>query len=400
MILRLAQSSTKRSYGGGSVCCDNVGMKKVGVNLLWLVPGKVGGSETYLARLLSGLAERSSDIDYTLFALPEFADAHPDLDQTFKTAYAPVSGHRKSLRVAGENSWLAAQARMRKINLVHHAGGTVPLIRTPRPVLTVHDLQYLYYPEYFTKTKLTFLKRMVPRSAEAARLVLTPSEFTRRTVIERLSIDPTIVRVVPHGISPREAREVHGDITGHYQIPRPFFIFPAITYPHKNHLVLIDAFERVVRSHPDVALVLTGAKGSLETRLAAEIRARNIQDRVIRLGYVPSTDLDALYHEATALVFPSRFEGFGAPVLEAMSRGCPVLAADATALPEVVGEAGRLISPDNPDEWSQAMCDMLEDEELRTRYSKLGLERAREFTWTQAADVLEEAYRHVLETTL
>lgn len=375
-------------------------MSKVGVNLLWLVPGKVGGSETYLARLLSGLAERSSDIDYTLFALPSFAEAHPELDQTFKTAYAPVGGHRKSLRVAGEHSWLLAQARLRNIDLLHHAGGTMPLVRTARPVLTIHDLQYLYYPEYFTRAKLTFLKQMVPRSAEAARLVLTPSEFTRRTVIERLNIDPTLVRVVPHGISPRDSRAVRGGITSHYQIPGRFFIFPAITYPHKNHLVLIDAFERIARMHPDVALVLTGAKGSLETRIAAEIREREIQDRVIRLGYVPSEDLDALYHEAIALVFPSRFEGFGAPVLEAMSRGCPVVAADATALPEVVGEAGQLVSPDNADEWAQAMGELLDDEGLRTRYAKLGLARAKEFTWAVAADVLEDAYRHVLETTL
>jgi alpha-1,3-rhamnosyl/mannosyltransferase len=178
-------------------------MEKVGINLLWLVPGVVGGSETYTTRLLHGLVERSSELDYTLFALPEFADAHPELAKSFKITFAPVSGHWKSFRVAGENSWLAAQCRRRHIDLIHHAGGTVPVVRVARSVLTVHDLQYLYYPEYFTKAKLGYLKTMVPRSAEAARLVLTPSEYTRRTVIERLNIDPSIVVVVPHGISPR-----------------------------------------------------------------------------------------------------------------------------------------------------------------------------------------------------
>jgi alpha-1,3-rhamnosyl/mannosyltransferase len=375
-------------------------VKKVGINLLWMVPGKVGGSETYLTRLLNGLAERASELDYTIFALQQFTEAYPDLAKTFKTATAPVTGQLKSFRVAGENSWLAAQCRIRNINLVHHAGGTIPMIRTSRPVLTIHDLQYLYYPEYFTRTKLNFLKMMVPRSAEAARSILVPSEFTRRTVIERLNIDPSIVHVVPHGISPRDGTAGSPEIRAKYELRGPFFLYPAITYPHKNHLVLIEGFARLVEKHPDAHLVLTGAKGSMEVKIGAEVRNLGLESNVKRLGYLPSSDLDALYQEAVALTFPSRFEGFGAPVLEAMARRCPVIASDAAALPEVVGDAGTLISPDNADEWHRAMGDMLEDEEQRQRLAKAGLERARVFTWGRSADILEDAYRHALETTL
>jgi glycosyltransferase involved in cell wall biosynthesis len=375
-------------------------MNKVGINLLWMVPGVVGGSETYTTRLLRGLAERSTAFDYTIFALPQFAEAHPDLAKTFKIAYAPVTGQWKSFRVAGENSWLVAQCRRRKIALVHHAGGTVPVVRTHRPILTIHDLQYLYYPEYFTRAKLTYLKSMVPRSAEAARLILTPSEFTRRTVIERLNIDPNFVVVVPHGISPHEHREHRAGVRDEYDIRGPYFLYPAITYPHKNHLVLIEAFAKVLESHPDTTLVLTGAKGSLEVRIKTEIGQLGISDRVKRLGYISMEHLDALYREAVAMCFPSRFEGFGAPVLEAMGRSCPVITADATALPEIVGDAGRLLSPDNSDHWAQAMIDILVDSEARSRLAKAGLERARTFSWTAAADVLEDSYSHALETTL
>ena len=375
-------------------------MKKIGINLLWMVPGVVGGSETYLSRLLSGLAERPTAFDYTIFALPQFADAHPELAKTFKMAYAPVSGQWKSFRVAGENSWLVKQIRRRNIALVHHAGGVVPPIHVGRPVLTVHDLQYLYYPEYFTKTKLNYLKRMLPRSCEAARLVLTPSEFTRRTVIERLNIDPSIVIVVPHGISPRDRTHHESEVRQRYSIPGKFFLYPAITYPHKNHLVLVEAFAKVLRAHPGTTLVLTGAKGSMEVRIASEIRHLGIEDSVRRLGYIPTADLDALYDEAVAMTFPSRFEGFGAPILEAMGRGCPVIAADATAIPEVVADSGWLVSPDNADQWAWAMIDLLANEENRDRYGKLGFERAKEFTWTHSADILEEAYHHALETTL
>ena len=365
-----------------------------------MVPGVVGGSETYMARLLSGLAERPTQFDYTLFALPQFKEAHPELAQTFKTAYAPVRGRMKSFRVAGESTWLLTQCKLRKIDLVHHAGGVVPVVRTNRPVLTIHDLQYLDYPEYFKRAKLTYLKKMLPRSAEAARLVMTPSQFTRRQVIERLNIDPSIVTVVPHGISPREGRERTREVRDRYDLGGDFFLYPAITYPHKNHLVLIRAFARVLKSHPEIMLVLTGAKGSMEVQVGKEVQELGLEKNVKRLGYVPSRDLDALYHEAVGLTFPSRFEGFGAPVLEAMSRSCPVIAADATALPEVVGQAGLLVSPDNIDEWAQSMVAMIEDPELRKRLAAAGLQRSKDFTWASAADVLEETYSRALETAL
>jgi alpha-1,3-rhamnosyl/mannosyltransferase len=291
---------------------------------------------------------------------------------------------------------------------VHHAGGVIPVVRYSRNVLTIHDLQYLYYPEYFARTKLAYLTAMVPRSAEAARLVFTPSEFSRRTVIERLGIDPNIVIVVPHGISTRSEPEGRTDVRERYGIQGRYFLYPAATHPHKNHLVLIDAFARVLETHPEVTLVLTGAKGSTQWGtarstaggIAEEVRARGISERVRPLGFVPARDLDALYRDAVALTFPSRFEGFGAPILEAWTRGCPVIAADATALPEVVGDAGYLLSPDNPEQWANAMWDLLEDEDLRLIYARAGADRVKLFTWARSADVLEDSYRHALETTL
>lgn len=383
-------------------------MKKVGINLLWMVPGVVGGSETYTTRLLRGLMERDARMQYVLFALPQFASAHPDLTSNFDTAYAPLTGQWKSFRVAGENSWLTRQSRKKKIDLLHHAGGVLPLLPTQRPVLTIHDLQYLYYPEYFTRTKLAYLKQMVPRSAEGARLILTPSEFTRRTVIERLNIDPSLVVAVPHGISPREDKVDASDIRDRYDIPGDFFLYPAATYPHKNHLVLLDAFARVLKIHPGTSLVLTGARAWAEWKVAADMRQRiieevhklGIEDSVKMLGYVPARDLDALYQEAVAVAFASRFEGFGAPVLEAMARGCPVIASNATALPEVVAGAGTLVSPDNPEDWCSAMSDLLEDHEERTAWIKRGLERAKDFAWTRSAEILEDSYAYALETTL
>ena len=383
-------------------------MIKVGINLLWMMPGVVGGSETYTTRLLHGLSERDSDVEYTLFALPQFEAAHKDLVSKFDVTYAPLTGQWKSFRVAGENSWLARQARKRGIDLVHHAGGVVPLVRTSRPVLTIHDLQYLFYPEYFTWPKLRYLRTMMPRSAESARLILTPSEFTRRTVIERLSIDPSVVKAVPHGISPREDRVEHSDVRERFEIPGPFFLYPAATYPHKNHLTLLQAFANLLRVHPNAFLVLTGAAAHKEwviakqmgERIREEVARLGIGDSVRQLGYVASRDLDALYQEAVAVTMVSRFEGFGAPVLEAMSRGCPVIGSNATAIPEVIADSGMLCSPDNAEEWCEAMSTLLENEDKRTELAKSGHERAGDFTWSRSADILEDSYRFVMETTL
>jgi glycosyltransferase involved in cell wall biosynthesis len=216
------------------------------------------------------------------------------------------------------------------------------------------------------------------------------------------------VIAVPHGISPREDKVDASDIRERFDIPGPFFLYPAATYPHKNHLVLLEAFSKLLKVQPGTSLVLTGAKAWAEWKVAADMRNRitreienlGIQNEVKMLGYVSSRDLDALYQEAVAVTFASRFEGFGAPVLEAMAHGCPVIASNATAIPEVVADAGRLVSPDNAEDWCNAMCHLLEDDSQREMWRKLGHERAKDFGWTRSAEILEDSYNYALETTL
>lgn len=371
-------------------------MKGVGINLMWMVPGTVGGSESYLTRLLRGLAERSSNLEFTVFALPAFADAHPELSRTFRIVYAPVSGNRKSLRVLAENSWLAVECRRRKLGAVHHGGGVLPLVPWGSTLLTIHDLQYLDHPDYFSPVKRAYLRRMVPRSIRAAGMVLTPSEFTRSTVIRHMRVDPGTVRVIPHGIPPAEERDLSAGVRIGYGLSESFFLYPAFTYPHKNHRVLIEAFAAVLREHPDTMLVLTGGKGSAEADIVRRVQTLGIEAQVKRLGYIAEGDLNSLYGAATALTFPSRYEGFGAPVLEAMARACPVIAADTTALPEVVGHAGKLVGPDDVEGWAGAMKELIVDHDLRAALAHAGLERARGFEWARSAGLLEDAYRVAL----
>ncbi len=370
---------------------------RVGVNLLWLVAEHVGGSEDYTVRLLRGLAERQPPgLDLTLFALAPFPAAHPDLAGHYRTVTMPSDGRNKALRVAAENTWLAARSRRHQLDLVHHAGGVVPPVRGRPAVVTIHDLQPLALPANFGAVKQRYLRTVLPWSVRSARLVLAVSRFTADDVISRLGVPAERVRVVPHGIEPAAAPSGEEEVVRvrrRYRVPGPYFVCNAMTWPHKNHPLLVEAFATVVAAVPDVTLVLTGGEAAGEGPLRDEIARRRLEGRVRRTGRIPRADLDALLSGATALTFPSRFEGFGAPVLEAMARGCPVIAADATALPEVVGDAGLLVRVDDPGAWSQAMLTLLRHDARRSSLAAAGRARAAGFGWDASAAALEAAYR-------
>ena len=370
----------------------------VGVNLLWMVAGEVGGTEAYLTRLLAALADRPAAIDYRLFVLPGFAAAHPDLAARFETETAPIAGHRRTVRVAAESTWLAGRLRRTGVDVVHHAGGTVPPTPQPPILLTVHDIQYLTFPEFFSPTKRRYLAAMVPRSVRRAAVVMVATEFVKATLVDRFGTDPDRVVVVPIPAQlALPAATPAAEVRRRYGLgDRPFFLYPAITYPHKNHAVLVEALAQLVDGHPEALLVLTGGTASAEPVIEAEIFRRNLTAHVRRPGRVPAADLEALFAEAAALVFPSRYEGFGAPVIEAMQRRCPVIGADATAVPEVADGAALLVDPDDVEGWAAAMATMLEDPERRRRLIERGVARTDAFAPDRAAATLEEAYGRAL----
>lgn len=372
---------------------------RVGVNLLWLVPGVVGGSEEYTTRLLRGLAEDlPADLHLTLFALRTFAEAHPDLVAGYPTVTANLDGRRKANRVATEAAWLAREARRRNVDLLHHAGGVVPpggaLARIPS-VVTIHDLQPLVLPQNFSTLKRRWLATMLPRAAKAADLVFTPSDPTSASVVERLGVPASRVRTVPHGIEPPTAvpaAQVE-EVRARYRLGSQVILYPAITYPHKDHVTLVEAFGRLARSRRDVTLVLAGGVGPSEGDVVAAIRASGAGEQVRRTGRIPWSDLRALYAAATVVAVPSRFEGFGAPALEAMAGGVPVVVADATALPWVVGDAGLKVRPGDVAHWAAELARVLDEPAVHDTLAAAGRVRAAHFSWDRAAAALAEGYR-------
>lgn len=377
---------------------------RVGVNLLWLVPGVVGGSEEYLVRLLLGLRDLDpDDLEVEVFALRSLLDAHPALADAFPVTTVDLRGRVKALRIAAESTWLPLVSR-RGLDVVHHAGGVVPPVRgSGAPVLTIHDLQPLDLPENFGRLKARYLAAMLPRSARAARLVLVPSDTVGRRVVTVLGLDPIRVRTVRHGLDPARVGPVPATeverVRAAYGLPERWITYPVITYPHKNHVTLVRAFAQVAAAVPDVDLVLTGGEGPAEAEVGAAIASSGVADRIHRTGRVPGADVDALVGGARVVAFPSRYEGFGNGVLEAMARGVPVVAAgeadqpDATSLPEVLGGAGVLVGPDDVTGWADALVRLITDAAHHAERRAAGRARAADFTDAAAAGSLAEAYR-------
>jgi alpha-1,3-rhamnosyl/mannosyltransferase len=366
----------------------------VACNLLWLVPGAVGGTETVAVGMLRQLADdRPDDIDLTLFGLDAFARAYPELDAAYPTRLVPLDGRLKALRVLAENTWMVRRAA-EGFDLVHHLGGTVPLVGSTPAVLTLHDLQPFDLPANFSAAKRLYLQRSIPRSVRRARLVMVPSEFVRRGVIDRFGVDPERVAIAPWGMEPPSTEVSVGEVQARYRLPRRWFAYPAFTWWHKDHSVLVQAFAQVAARQHDVVLVLTGGAGPAEEQVVERISRLGLHDRVRRTGLIPRRDVLAIMRGAVAVTFPSRYEGFGLPALEAMQVGTPLLAADATALPDLVGDAARLVRPGDAAAWAEAMAAMLEagDDERRAMIAA-GRVRAAGYTWAATAAATVAAYR-------
>jgi glycosyltransferase involved in cell wall biosynthesis len=376
----------------------------VGLNLLWLVPGVVGGSEGYATGMLDPLTKRD-DVDVVAFGLPGFVKAYPDLAAAAHTVVPPMPEGRHVLRrVLIENAWLPRHLRAQKVNLVHHLGGIVPPGCRVPAVVTLHDLQYLSYPAYFSVAKRRYLAMTQGRSLKRAEVVTAISDFTRTQAIEAFDLDPSKVVVVPPVARPMPAVSDarRAELLRELGVNASYILYPAATYPHKNHAMLLEAFATVAKTD-DVSLILTGAVGagawgsahSTRAELADLAARLGIEGQVKALGYVTSEQLAALYTGASMLAFPSRFEGFGLPILEAMRAGCPVIAADATALPSLVGDAGLLIDPDDGPGWARAMSDLLADDAARQRLSDAGRVRAAELAALDPVQLLVDVYVRV-----
>jgi glycosyltransferase involved in cell wall biosynthesis len=366
---------------------------RIGVNLMFVVPGEVGASEPLATNLLRAMFDSVNE--FVVYGTRGFGAAHRDIAKRAEVVEVPWSSSKQGLRIAAENSWLAIDAARRRLDLVHHWGGTAPRVRSVPAVVTIHDIQVFHYPENFAPLKRSWLRRSIPHAVRNSRQTIVPSDFVKRDLIATLGANPDRVTVIPFGSEALFGDDVVGAELARrrFHLTEPFFFYPARTYPHKNHRLLIRAYGPL---SDDAQLILTGAAWRHDAEVKDEVVHAGLSGRVRHLGHVTRGELGGLYRAAAALVYPSRFEGFGGPVIEAMSVGCPVISSNETALPEVVSDAGILLDPDDEQGWAEAMRRMLQDHSWRKELSEKGLERAAKFSWKASADKLLSCYESAI----
>jgi glycosyltransferase involved in cell wall biosynthesis len=347
---------------------------RVELPMLTLVPGISGGSETYARELCRALA-RVGEHEYEAL-VPTLA---PDAGGGLPTVVA--TGYRASTTIPGRLRAMAAAAlrpgrlrgQLERADAVHYPL-TVPIPRVELPsVLTLLDVQHLDLPDLFPRGERLFRRLAYDRAARRADRVIVISEWARERVVERLGLDRERVHAIHLGVD-------HERFTPAPAVRRePFLLYPARPWPHKNHARLFEAFADVRRQRPELRLVLTGV-GHDPARLPAWVET---------LGGVSADELVALYRRAAALVFPSLYEGFGLPPVEAMACGCPVAASNAASLPEVLGDAAVLFDPRDPGSIAAGIEEALaRADELGSR----GIGRAAAFTWDATARAHDRVY--------
>ena len=295
---------------------------------------------------------------------------------------------------------LAVEWATGPVDIFHAPDFVLPPVRRARRVLTVHDLAFLLYPECADARLREYLMSVVPRSVRAADFVVADSANTQNDVICLLGADPARTAVVPGGVEPRfhpASAEAVADLRRRLGLVEPFVLSIGMIEPRKNWQGLIRAYS-IVRARQNLPhrLVLAGPPGWLSDSILEERDRSPFRNDVIFPGFVADEDLQTVYSAADVFAFPSFYEGFGLPPLEAMACGTPVVVSDAASLPEVVGGAGLMVPADDTEALASALERALLDELLRARLRADGLARAATFTWSAAAEALLAVYRQVM----
>jgi glycosyltransferase involved in cell wall biosynthesis len=372
---------------------------KVGINLLPLRPGKNGGMEIYLRNLLEHLFRIDRDSHYYLITAP-YNDASLDFSVPNCTKI-PIHIEARIF----QNIHLLFKKLFRKEVNSHATLEDIikryqfdvwfcPFLSLdPRPlsipgIVTIPDIQHEFYPEYFSKEELSLRKSYIQPSCELATEIITISEFSKQTFVKKLGIDPSKVRVIhlAAGDNFSQSDQERNDIKTKYALPDYYFFYPANAWPHKNHQTLIIAFNLYRKTYGDsVHLVLSGSDLRNSKGIHDLISLYRLDDTIHILDYVEKEDMPGLYKNAKALVFPSLFEGFGIPLVEAMATGCPIIASNSTSIPEVAGDAAYLFDPKNPQSICDAMHRIVHDNELREKLIQNGKNRVTKYSYNTVA---------------
>jgi glycosyltransferase involved in cell wall biosynthesis len=369
----------------------------VGLNLVYLVPGETGGMEVYARELIPRLAAIEG-LRVTAFVNREAAAGERGPWHEVDHEVVPVKARNRVEWVRGEQQHLPRMAARAGCDVVHSLASTAPLHGRFVRVTTIHDLNYRMVPEAHFGLLRLGMGVLVPAAARRSQRIVVDAHSTVDDVVRHLRVAPEKVDVVPLGIG----QEPAGPATPERELrerldlgERPVLLSVSAKRPHKNLIRLLDAHARIDAAQRPM-LVLPGYSTPHEAELIARAAQLGTADRVRLPSWVDQADLEGLYALATAFVFPSLYEGFGFPVLEAMRRGVPVACSDRSTLPELAGDAALLFDPEDPDAIHGALDRLLRDGELRDRLRAAGPRQAALFNWDATATATAAVYERAL----
>lgn len=355
------------------------------------------GNETYITNLVNELLKIESQHQFILFFTHKEARERWVGIQNETRTQLLWPGH-PLIRMPIVMPW---KAKNEKLDLLHVQYAAPPFIKTPL-VTTVHDISFEHHPEYFTRKEVMQFKATIPRAARKARRIFTVSEYSKRDIAETYNIDPAKIVVTYDGVGAdfKPVPESQRNVTlQRYNIKQPYFLAVGNLQPRKNIARLISAYDELRNGKPKVEhqLIIVGKKAWKYNPIFSEARSSRWSDDIIFTDYVPVADLAAIYSGATVFIYPTLFEGFGLPPLEAMACGTPVITSNCSSLPEVVGEAAIKINPFDVSEIAQAMIELVGDHEKVDSLIKKGKRQAAKFKWSDCARVTLRTYEEVCE---
>jgi glycosyltransferase involved in cell wall biosynthesis len=352
-----------------------------------------GGIPTYVLYLLRGLAALDVDTDY--YVLHSRKDRNPPLPgPNFHPVACWTPSHHRLERWA-----LGAEVARLRLDLLHTTDFIPPVLGCRRSVITIHDLNFLYYPQFLTAESHRYYNRQIEWAVQRADHILADSHATKSDLVSLLDVPLERITVVHLAADPAFRPLAEGQarrVAAQYGLEPGYLLFVGTLEPRKNLPGLLQAY-RLLRDAQVTAspLAIVGGKGWLYDEVFERVETLGLKGHVRFLHDVPNADLPGLYNAASVLATPSFYEGFGLPALEAMACGTPVVVADRASLPEVVGKAGLLVNPEDVDHIAQALTRVLTDEALRARMQTLGLAQAARFTWERTAQATLAVYRGV-----
>ncbi len=351
------------------------------------------GIGTYVRNLVNHLADIDTENQYILFTGPQRKDALRDLPENFRIVAenSPVYSVRELLAL----SWKLFRL---KLDLYHATHYVLPAVNPCRVVVTIHDIIHLLYPEYLpNRLAFFYAHRMIRRSLARSDRIITVSRNTRTDLGRYFDLDTKKVQVIYNGVEDAFRQEMSSvDLKrwlDQLSLNRPYLLFVGNPKPHKNLANVLRAYARARQLHDfDAPLVFVGDRGNAESRLRSLSESLGIRDRVLMLGHVAQEALPAVYQGASLFLYPTLYEGFGLPVIEAMASGVAVITSDNSALKEIAEGYAHLVNPLDVEGLARAIAHCVADDEHRTALAKLGLRRAADFDWRRTAEKTLEAY--------